>query len=51
MATAPIKPFQESRRPTAEQARWWRFRYPVLVTGDPAEQLPATWSPVPVHID
>lgn len=49
-ATAPIKPLGMSRSAMAEQARWWQFRYPLLVTGDPAEQLPPTWPPAPIHI-
>lgn len=50
-ATAPIKPPGRGRSAMAEQARWWQFRYPLLVAGDPAEQLPPTWSPPPLHIE
>ncbi|MFF4244921.1 hypothetical protein ACFYY2_10660 [Streptomyces sp. NPDC001822] len=51
MATAPIKPLGMSPSAIAQQARWWRFRYPRLVTGSPAEELPPTWFPVPTYID
>ncbi|MGW8760873.1 hypothetical protein ACWGN5_00025 [Streptomyces sp. NPDC055815] len=50
-ATAPIKPFGMSQSEMAGQTRWWLFRYPLLVTGDPTEQLPPTWSPAPMHIE
>ena len=49
-ATAPIRPLSMSLSEMAGQTRWWRFRYPKLVTGDPTEPLPATWSPPPTHI-
>lgn len=51
VATVPIKPFGMSQSAMSQQARWWQFRYPRLVTGDPAEELPSTWSPVPTYID
>ncbi|MER7000758.1 hypothetical protein [Streptomyces sp. NPDC000410] len=50
-ATAPIKPFGMSQSEVAGQTRWWHFRYPLLVTGDPTEQLPPTWFPPPIHIE
>ncbi|MEH0424276.1 hypothetical protein [Streptomyces sp. B21-083] len=50
-ATAPMTPFGTSPSEMAEQTRWWRFRYPLRVTGDPDAELPARWSPPPVHIE
>jgi hypothetical protein len=51
VATAPIKLFDTSQSLMAGRARWWRFRYPLMATGDPSEQLPPTWSPAPIHIE
>ncbi|MFD7258558.1 hypothetical protein [Streptomyces sp. NPDC059874] len=50
-ATAPIKPLGMSASEMAAQPRWWRWRYPLRVTGDPADELPPTWSPPPLHVD
>ncbi|MFF9774166.1 hypothetical protein ACF1HJ_10945 [Streptomyces sp. NPDC013978] len=51
VATAPIRPIGASQNLMTEHTRWWRFRYPLLVTGDATEQLPPTWSPAPVHVE
>ncbi|MFJ3620460.1 hypothetical protein ACIPSH_20210 [Streptomyces iakyrus] len=51
MVTAPVKLFGAGQSPMTGQARWWRYRYPLKVTGDPAEQLPPTWSPAPTHVE
>ncbi|MGW6981910.1 hypothetical protein ACWGE1_21105 [Streptomyces sp. NPDC054932] len=50
-ATAPVKPLGMSSQEMAEQPRWWLYRYPLRVTGDPAEPLPSAWSPAPEHIE
>lgn len=43
-ATAPVAG-------AGEQARWWRFRYPLRVTGEADVELPPSWSPPPRHVD
>jgi hypothetical protein len=45
-ATAPM-PGESS---TARQERWWQYRYPLRVRGNPAERLPPAWSPAPRHL-
>lgn len=49
-ATAPTKPLDASRSALAEGEKWWYFRYPLRVTGNPEDQLPPTWSPRPMYI-
>lgn len=49
-ATAPLKGFEGPRNTTAGLSGWWHFRYPLLVTGDPDEELPSAWSPPPTRI-
>ncbi|UWE08217.1 hypothetical protein [Actinacidiphila bryophytorum] len=50
LATAPVPSSGMSAGATSSPARWWRSRYPRLVTGDPTAELPATWSPAPTYI-
>ncbi|MFD8012554.1 hypothetical protein [Streptomyces sp. NPDC058955] len=49
-ATAPITPLGMSGSAMAEREEWWRFRYPLRVTGDETTPLPPTWSPPPTFI-
>ncbi|CAG7624002.1 hypothetical protein SBRY_20005 [Actinacidiphila bryophytorum] len=50
LATAPVPSSGMSERATSPPARWWRSRYPRLVTRDSTADLPATWSPAPTYI-
>lgn len=43
-------PFGMSRDAMADREEWWRFRYPLRVTGDTTTELPPTWSPPPTFI-
>jgi hypothetical protein len=47
-ATAPMLGMDEDS--VAQQERWWRYRYPLRVTGNPAERLPPAWCPPPAHV-
>ena len=49
-ATGPSKVWSMDENAVHEQGRWWQYRYPLLMTGDPSEELPATWSPAPTFI-
>ncbi|MFE1828013.1 hypothetical protein [Streptomyces yangpuensis] len=50
-ATAPIKPLGMTPAEMAGRPQWWLYRYPLKVTGDPADPLPAAWSPEPDRIE
>jgi hypothetical protein len=47
-ATAPMLGMSEDS--VARQERWWQYRYPLRVTGDPTRELPHTWSPPPSRL-
>ena len=47
-ASAPMLGMSEES--VALQERWWQYRYPLRVTGDPGGELPHTWSPAPVNL-
>ncbi|MEY9965642.1 hypothetical protein ABIA33_003688 [Streptacidiphilus sp. MAP12-16] len=50
-ATGLLKAWGMSETEVREQVRWWQYRYPLLVTGDPSEELPTAWSPAPTFVD
>ncbi|MFJ9943536.1 hypothetical protein [Streptomyces erythrochromogenes] len=50
-ATAPITPLGMTPAEMAERPEWWLYRYPLRVTGDPADPLPPAWSPEPDRIE
>lgn len=31
--------------------KWWHDRYPRLVSGEPGDELPETWSPAPEYVE
>lgn len=48
-ATAPMR-----KQETAlghRRGKWWHDRYPRLVSGEPGDELPETWSPAPEYVE